>query len=78
MRGRNGDGDDKEKWSERAYFRRQQRLSEKVGAMLRASGLTKEKYLQEFASLEIFKKIHQYIEAGKDRKISLDERRWLK
>lgn len=63
-------------WSEREYFRRQQRLSEKVGAMLRCAGVTKEKYLAEFAELELFKKVHRFVE--KDRGIDSDERRWLK
>lgn len=63
-------------WSEREYFRRQKRLSEKVGAMLRCAGMTKEKYLTEFAELELFKKVHRFVE--RDRKIDSDERRWLK
>ena len=63
---------------ERAYFRRQQRLSEKVGAMLQSAGITEEIYLREFASLDIFEKIHKFVHEGKDRKVSQDERRWMR
>ena len=66
------------KWSERNYFRRQRRLSEKVGAMLCFCGVTKELFLNEFARLDIFKKIYRFVEEGKDKKISAQERRNLR
>lgn len=64
-------------WSEGKYFRRQRRLAEKVGAMLKSAGVTKEVYDRDFAALDIFRKIHIFVEAGRDRKISADERRWI-
>lgn len=64
-------------WSETTYFRRQRILGEKVAAMLHFSGLTKEKYLAEYAQTDIFKKIHAFVEAGKDKKIAADERRLM-
>ena len=63
---------------ERAYFRRQQRLSEKVGAMLKSVGITEDIYLRDYATLEIFAKIHTFVHEGKDRKVSQDERRWIR
>lgn len=65
-------------WSERNYFRRQRRLSEKVGAMLCFCGVTKELFLNEFARLDIFKKIYRFVEEGRDKKISAQERRELR
>lgn len=65
-------------WSERGYFRKQQRLSEKVGAMLKTAGLSEEVYQRDFAAMEMFSKIHRFINEGKDRKISADERRWMR
>lgn len=65
-------------WSETTYFRRQRALGEKVGAMLHFAGITKEKYLAEYAHTEIFKKIHAFVEAGKDKVIAADERRLMK
>ena len=64
-------------WSARKYFRKQARLSDKVGAMLRAAGITNELYQREFMNMDIFRKIHQFVEEGRDRKISADERRLL-
>ncbi len=64
-------------WSETTYFRRQKAVGNKVGALLRFAGITQEKYLAEYANTDIFKKIHAFIEAGKDKKIAADERRLL-
>ncbi len=63
--------------SERNYFRKQQRLSEKVGAMLRCAGITKEVYLKEFAPIDLFSKIQRFVAEGRDGKISEEEKRWL-
>ena len=59
------------------YFRRQQRLADKFGAMLFYAGVTQKVYDEQFAELDIFRKIHRFVEAGKDKKISADERRLL-
>lgn len=63
--------------SETTYFRRQRALGEKVAAMLHFAGITKEKYLAEYADSDIFRKIHAFVEAGKDKMIAADERRLL-
>lgn len=64
------------KWNERTYFRRQARLSKKMGELLRVAGITREIYLRDFKDLDIFRKIHEFVEQGKDQKISACERRF--
>ena len=64
-------------WSETTYFRRQRAVGNKVAALLAFAGITEEKYLAEYANTDIFKKIHAFIAAGKDKKIAADERRLL-
>ncbi len=64
-------------WSETTYFRRQRAVGNKVSALLSFAGITEEKYLAEYANTDIFKKIHAFIAAGKDKKIAADERRLL-
>lgn len=64
-------------WSETTYFRRQRAVGNKVAALLCCAGITEEKYLAEYAQTDIFKKIHAFIVAGKDKKIAADERRLL-
>ena len=63
--------------SERMYFRRQSRLADKIGAMLFYAGVTQKVYDEKFKNLEIFRKINQFVEEGRDKKISADERRFL-
>lgn len=65
------------KESERKYFRKQQRLLQKVAAMLCQAGLTKEVYERDFAPMEIFSKVDRFLGAGKGEEISLEERRWM-
>ena len=57
-------------WSEGKYFRRQRRLGEKLAAMMRSVGLTEERYCQEFAQVDIFKRIARIVEEGRDKKIA--------
>ncbi len=64
-------------WTERTYFRRQLRLGDKLGSMLLLAGVSEEIYLREFREMDIFAKIHQCVEAGKDKKISAGERRFM-
>lgn len=52
--------------SERNYFRRQKRLSEKVGAMLEGAGVTKEVFERAFAKLDIFQSIYRFAERKGD------------
>ncbi len=61
----------------RTYFRRQQRLGEKIAAAFVAAGLTEETYEREFAKIELFAKIAKGVEEGRDKKISVNERRWI-
>ncbi len=66
-----------EVWSEAKYFRRQRAVGEKVAALLLFAGVTEERYLKEFSKTDIFKKIHTFVSAGKDKVIAADERRWM-
>ena len=65
------------KAGERAYFRKQQRLEDKLSGMLKEKGLTKEVYQTQFAALDIFEKIHRFVEEGKDKNRCLHERRYM-
>ncbi len=64
-------------WSERKYFRYQQRLGEKVAGMLRLAGVTKRFYDETLADLELISKIERFVEAGRDCRISARERNLL-
>lgn len=64
-------------WSERKYFRDQARIGCRVERLLRAAGLTKEVFEQDFAQLSFFEKIYPFVCAGKDRAITQSERRWF-
>ena len=46
-------------WTERSYFRRQAKLGDKISEELALAGLTEEVYLQEFAQMDIFKKVER-------------------
>ena len=52
-------------WSERKYFRCQQRLGEKIGGMLTVAGLTKDWFEKNLLGVELIGKIYRYLEAGK-------------
>ena len=65
-------------WSERKYFRFQNRLSEKVGAILNRLGLTEEVFEKKFAGTDIFEKIYRFVCEGKDQKIAQRAQRWLR
>ena len=56
--------------SERQYFRRQSRLSEKVAAMLKSEGLTEERYKREYSTLDIFEKVKKYVERREKKELS--------
>ena len=64
-------------WSERKYFRRQSRLAEKVGAMLCGVGITEEVFEREYAPLDTFRKIYEFVQAGKDGEAKGRERERL-
>ena len=63
--------------SQRMYFRRQSRLADKLGAMLFYAGVTQKVYDESLKNLGVFRKIHRFVEEGRDRKISADDRRFL-
>ena len=65
-------------WSERKYFRFQNRLSEKVGAILNRLGLTEEVFEKKFAKNDIFERIYRFVCEGKDQKIAQKAQRWLR
>jgi hypothetical protein len=52
-------------WSERKYFRCQQKVGEKIGGMLSVAGVTKEVFDRELADLDLISKIHRHVEEGK-------------
>ena len=64
-------------WSERKYFRFQNRLSQKVAAILFRLGLSEEVFEEKFAQTDIFQKIYRFVCEGKDQKIAQREQRWL-
>ena len=49
-------------WSERKYFRMQQRVGEKTVAMLKLAGVTRTLFDRELAEIDIFRKICRYID----------------
>ena len=50
-------------WSERKYFRQQQRVGEKVGGMLTVAGVTKEFFETRLEGVELIGKIHRFVNA---------------
>lgn len=64
----------KPKWNERTYFRRQTRLAEKVGAMLKGAGVTEDVYRRCFRELDVFRKIDRFVTEGKDSRLAAKER----
>ena len=49
-------------WSERKYFRRQERLSKKLEAMVKGVGLTEETFQEEFANTELIDSVRRFVE----------------
>ncbi len=65
-------------WSERKYFRFQNRLSGKIGSILFRLGVTEEIFEERFAKTDIFQKIYRFVCEGKDQKIAQSAQRWLR
>ena len=65
-------------WSESKYFRFQNRLSQKVEAILLRLGLSEEIFEEKFAQTDIFEKIYRFVCEGKDQKIAQRAERWLR
>ena len=57
-------------FSDRTYFRMQQRLLVKVGAMLKAAGLSEERYFEWFAEMEIFKRVERALKRRLEQSVS--------
>ena len=68
-------GSNKESWSERMYFRQQQRLGIKVSAMLKAAGLTEERYHDWFSDMEMFKRMERLIVKRRENRVNRPIRR---
>ena len=48
-----------------------------AGGAFALAGLTEEVFLEDFAHIEIFKRVAQLLEKRKNETISANERRWL-
>ena len=60
----------------RRYFRKLNKVSEKVGAMLQCAGLTKEVFLKDFAHLDILKNVQRILDKRvKDKAKRKEEKR---
>lgn len=64
-------------WSERTYFRKQKKLLTKLTERFMRLGLTKARFLEEFADLDGIGAIYTYIELGKDLGLEIKERAFL-
>ena len=64
-------------WSERTYFRKQKKLLTKLTERFVALGLTKTRFLAEFADLDGIGAIYTYIELGKDLGLEKKESMFL-
>ena len=52
-------------WSERKYFRRQQRVGEKVGGMLTVAGVTREFFETRLQGVELIRKVQRFVEKAR-------------
>jgi NTP pyrophosphatase (non-canonical NTP hydrolase) len=52
-------------WTERSYFRKQEKLGERLTELFALAGLTEEVFAQEFAEMEIFKRVARALEKRK-------------
>lgn len=52
-------------WSERKYFRAQQKLGDKIGGMLVLAGITKTWFENNLLGVELIGKIYRYLQEGK-------------
>ena len=53
-------------------------VEKKIAEQFIVAGLTEKVYASDFQNLEIFRKIHAFVETGKDKKISARERSFWK
>ena len=57
--------DGEEEWSERTYFRQQEKVGNKLGGMLVVAGVTREFFEKELQGVELIGKIHRRVSEGK-------------
>ena len=63
-------------WSERRYFREQEKLGKKLNAMMTAAGITCEVFSLFFAPTQLFTSVHKYTKK-RSGKLSEREKEWL-
>lgn len=71
------DNDKGSGWSERSYFRKQAKLGRKLNSLFEKIGISEEVYEKELCGVDLVKKVQRLVEAGKDKRICADEKRWL-
>ncbi len=54
-------------WNDRKYFRMQQRVGEKVAALLASAGITERKFFDELIPIEMIAKVHKFVERSQVR-----------
>ena len=52
-----------QEWSDRTYFRQQQKVGEKVGGMLVAAGVTKEFFETRLQGVELIDRVYRFVSA---------------
>ena len=53
-----------EPWSERKYFRQQEKVGNKLSGMLIVAGVTKEFFDTRLQGVELIRKVHRFVEKG--------------
>lgn len=61
-------------YSRRNYFRKQDRLLKKVECMMKAKGLTKEKFFKEYMQFDSIAAVYRFIEEGREGATSIREK----
>ena len=65
-------------WSERNYYRKQDRLLRKIQSALAGAGISKKVFLAEYVNLDGIAPVYQYLELGKDVGLMNKERDFLR
>ncbi len=64
-------------FTERTYFRRQQRLGEKLCGLFVACEIDEVSFQKDYLSIPLFKKIYEGVGQGRDKKIAARERQYM-
>lgn len=72
-----GSGEEKKRWSERSYYRRQEKLLEKVEALFAASGMTEEWFFREFGGFGWMMAVCRKVGKGEACAAGASEKKWL-